>query len=284
MAIEGVLTAMVTPFAADGSLDEDAAARLMRHLLANGSDGYVLAGTTGEGATLSDAEKRRLWEVGVAEAAGAATVIAGTGTYDTAHSVRLTREAAAVGVDAVLVVTPYYLRPNRRGILAHFTAVAEAAEMPVILYNIPSRCAIDLPNDLLEELAGIPNVVAVKQARYDDLAPIDGLDLLAGNDDMLADVLDLGGTGGILVASHLAGREMRRMIDEPEARHELHASLSDLFEALSVTTNPMPVKAALRLAGHEVGSFRLPLVEPSEEELSVIRVALERRGLLAVPA
>jgi len=284
MAIEGVLTAMVTPFAADGSLDEDAAARLMRHLLANGSDGYVLAGTTGEGATLSDAEKRRLWEVGVAEAAGAATVIAGTGTYDTAHSVRLTREAAAVGVDAVLVVTPYYLRPNRRGILAHFTAVAEAAEIPVILYNIPSRCAIDLPNDLLEELAGIPNVVAVKQARYDDLAPIDGLDLLAGNDDMLADVLDLGGTGGILVASHLAGREMRRMIDEPEARHELHASLSDLFEALSVTTNPMPVKAALRLAGHEVGSFRLPLVEPSEEELSVIRVALERRGLLAVPA
>jgi 4-hydroxy-tetrahydrodipicolinate synthase len=280
MKLGGVLTAMATPFGADGGVDEDAAARLMRHLLENGSDGLVLAATTGEGATLSDDEKFALWELGVAES-GDATIIAATGTYDTRHSVELTERATEIGVDAVLAVTPYYNKPNRRGIVEHFKAIAAATDRPVVLYNIPSRTAVDMPNDLLAELGQIENVAAVKQARYEDVEPIEGLALLAGNDDMLARVLDLGGPGGILVSSHLVGREMRRMIDEPDARAEIHEELKDLFKALFVTTNPIPLKAALRLAGHDVGSPRLPLVEASEEETAVIREALERHGLLA---
>jgi 4-hydroxy-tetrahydrodipicolinate synthase len=278
--IGGILTAMVTPFDRDGALDADASARLMHHLLENGSDGLVLAGSTGEGATMTDNEKARLWELGVAEC-GDATVIAGTGTYDTHHSIELTRRASAIGVDAMLVVTPYYNRPNRRGIKAHYEAVAAATDKPIVAYNIPSRTATDMPNDLLAELARIDNVVAVKQARYDDLAPIEGMDLLAGNDDILAEVMDLGGAGGILVASHLVGREMRRVVDEPDHRHEIEDGLRDLYKALTVTTNPIPVKAALNLAGHDVGGLRLPLVEADEEETTVIRDALERHNLLA---
>jgi 4-hydroxy-tetrahydrodipicolinate synthase len=278
--IGGILTAMVTPFDREGALDEDASVRLMHYLLKNGSDGLVLAGSTGEGATLTDEEKARLWELGVAES-GDATIIAGTGTYDTQHTVELTRRATAIGVDGMLVVTPYYNRPNRRGIKAHFETVAAATDRPIVAYNIPSRTATDMPNDLLAELAEIDNVVAVKQARYDDLAPIEGMDLLAGNDDILAEVMDLGGTGGILVASHLVGREMRRIVDEPERRREIEDGLRDLYRALTVTTNPIPVKAALNLAGHDVGGLRLPLVEASDEEKAVIREALERHHLLA---
>lgn len=280
MSIGGILTAMVTPFDSEGAVDENATVRLIHHLLENGSDGLVLAGSTGEAATLTDDEKARLWELGVAEA-GDATVIAGTGTCDTRHSIELTERATEIGVDAVLVVTPYYVRPNRRGIKAHFEAIAAATDRPVVAYNIPSRTATDMPNDLLAELGQIDNVVAVKQARYEDLVPVDGLDLLAGNDDILAKVMDLGGTGGILVASHLVGREMRRIVDEPEHRHEIEDGLRDLYEALSVTTNPIPVKTALNLAGQEVGGLRLPLVEATEEEKAVIRAALERHELLA---
>jgi len=278
----GIITAMVTPFDADSRVDEDAFVDLLHHLLANGSDGVVVAGTTGEGATLDDAEKLRLFELAVAEA-GEATVIAGTGSNDTAHSVELTARAAEVGVDGALVVTPYYNKPNRRGIVAHFNAVAEGApELPIIVYNIPSRCVVDIPNDLLRELAqSIDNVTAVKQARYEDLRPIDGLELLAGNDDVLAEVLDKGGTGGICVASHLVGEEMRRMIDEPAQRHEIDEGLRDVYAAMAVTVNPIPVKTAIRMLGHEVGGFRLPMVEASEEEAEEIRTVLDRHGLLS---
>jgi 4-hydroxy-tetrahydrodipicolinate synthase len=278
--IGGILTAMVTPFDSEGELHEEAVVRLMHHLLENGSDGLVLAGTTGEAATLTDDEKARLWALGVAEA-GDATVIAGTGTHGTRHSVELTERATEIGVDAVLVVTPYYVRPNRRGILAHYEAVAAATDRPVIAYNVPSRTATDMSNDLLAELGQIENVVAVKQARNEQLEPIDGLDLLAGNDEMLGRAMDLGATGGILVASHLVGREMRRIIDEPDRREEIEAGLRDLYEALAVTTNPIPVKTALDMAGLDVGGFRLPLVEAGEDEKAVIRTALERHGLLA---
>jgi 4-hydroxy-tetrahydrodipicolinate synthase len=278
--IGGILTAMVTPFGDDGGLDEDATARLIHHLLENGSDGVVLAGSTGEGATMTDEEKARLWEIGVAEA-GDATVIAGTGTYDTRHRVEPTERATEIGVDAVLVVTPYYVRPNRRGIKAHYEAVAAATDRAVVAYNIPSRTATDMSNEVLRELGQIDNVVAVKQARYEDFGPIDGLDLLAGNDDILAKTMDVGGTGGILVASHLVGREMRRILDEPEHRHEIEDGLRDLYEALSVTTNPIPIKAALNMAGQHVGGLRLPMVEATEEEKAVIRAALERHELLA---
>jgi 4-hydroxy-tetrahydrodipicolinate synthase len=281
MGIGGILTAMVTPFDAGGDVDEDATVRLMQHLLENGSDGLVIAGSTGEAATLTDEEKARLWELAVSETPDDALIVAGTGTYDTRHTVELTERASEIGVDAMLVVTPYYVKPNRRGLRAHYEAVAGATDKPIVLYNIPGRTALDMPNDVLAELAQIENVQAVKQARYEDLAPIEGLDLLAGNDDVLARVLDMGGSGGILVASHLVGREMRRMIDEPEARDEIHDSLKDLYEALTVTTNPIPIKAALNLAGHSVGGLWLPLVEADDEEKAVIRAGLERHNLLA---
>jgi 4-hydroxy-tetrahydrodipicolinate synthase len=281
MRLGGILTAMVTPFDSTGDLDEDATARLIRHLLENGSDGLVLAGSTGEGATMTDDEKVRLWEIGVAES-GDAPIVAGTGTYDTRHSVELTERAHEVGVDAMLVVTPYYVRPNRRGIKAHYEAVAAATDRPIVTYNIPSRTATDMPNDLLAELAAdIENVTAVKQARYEDLAPIEGMDLLAGNDDVLAKVMDMGGTGGICVSSNLIGSEMRRVIDEPEHRQEIEDGLRDLYKAMSVTTNPIPVKTAMNMIGLDAGPLRLPLVEASEDERAVIREALERHNLLA---
>ncbi|MEA2389673.1 MAG: 4-hydroxy-tetrahydrodipicolinate synthase [Thermoleophilaceae bacterium] len=281
MPIGGVLTAMVTPFDDQGRVDEEAAVRVMRHLLDNGSDGLVLAGTTGEGATLTDEEKVRLWELGVAEVGDEAYLVAGTGSNDTAHSVHLTERATAVGVDAHLVVCPYYNKPNRRGLLAHYRAVAAATDLPVIVYNIPSRCVVDMDNELLRELGQIEHVDAVKQARYEHLEPIDGLDLLAGNDDTLAKVMDIGGTGGILVSSHVIGREMRRMIDEPDARHELHDGYADLFKAMFVTSSPTPVKAALNMLGLDVGGLRLPMVEASDEEAAQVRAALERHGLLS---
>ncbi|HEV2773412.1 MAG TPA: 4-hydroxy-tetrahydrodipicolinate synthase [Thermoleophilaceae bacterium] len=282
MPIGGVITAMVTPFDERGRLAQEESARLMHHLIEHGSDGFVLAGTTGEASTLSDEEKLQLWALAVEECGATATVIAGTGSNDTAHTVRLTEKATETGVDAVLVVTPYYNKPNRRGLLAHFRAAAAATDRPVILYNIPSRSVVDLPNDLLRELAEIPNVRAVKQARAEDIEPIEGLDLLAGNDDRLAEVLDKGGTGGILVASHLVGREMRRMIEEPEGRAEIAESIAEVVRALNtVAPAPATVKAAFNLLGHRLGGPRLPLVPASDEEVDAVREALERHGLLS---
>ena len=273
---------MVTPFDAHGRVNEDGAVRLMHHLLENGSDGIVVAGTTGESATLTDEEKLRMFDLAVTEC-GDALVVAGTGSNDTAHSVQLTAKATEIGVDAVLAVTPYYNKPNRRGLFAHFDQIAAATDRPVILYNIPSRVVIDLPNDFLEELADkIPNVSAVKQARMEDIEPIPGLELLAGNDDKLAEVLDKGGAGGICVCSHIVGNEMRRMIDEPDARWEIHQQISDMLETLmTLTSSPIPLKAALNMLGHDVGGLRLPLVEASEEEKAQVHAMLERHGLLS---
>jgi 4-hydroxy-tetrahydrodipicolinate synthase len=272
---------MVTPFGEDGRLDEAAAVRLMRHLIDNGSDGLVLAGTTGEGSTLDDEEKLRLWRLALDECRGEATIIANTGSNDTAHSVHLTEQATDLGVDATLVVTPYYNKPNRRGIVAHFEACAKATDRPIVVYNIPSRCVVDIPNDLLAELAQIDHVSAVKQARSEDVAPIDGMDLLAGNDDMLARTMDAGGTGGILVASHLFGAEMKRIVEEPDARAEVDDSLRDAYEALAVTVNPIPVKTALNMLGLDPGNFRLPMVPASQDEAAEVRSMLERHGLLS---
>ena len=279
MKFGGVLTAMVTPFDANGELAEGAAADLARHLLDHGSDGLVLAGTTGESPTLTDDEKVRLWEAGLAVADGA-PIIAGTGSNDTRHTVELTERAQGAGVSGALVVTPYYNKPNRAGLVAHFTTVAEATDLPVVLYNIPSRSAVDMPNDLLAELGRLPNVVAVKQARYENLAPIEGLDLLAGNDDVLAEVLDMGGTGGILVAANLVGTEMRRMVDEPERREEIQAALKPLYAALGVAPLAATTKAALNMLGHDVGGTRLPIADLSGGERATVRAALEAQGLL----
>ena len=271
---------MVTPMDAGGRVDEDAFVALLRHLADHGSDGVVVAGTTGEGATLTDDEKVRLFEL-AAEEAGDLFVVAGTGSNDTAHTVHLTERANGTGVDAMLVVTPYYNKPPLRGVKAHYEAVAQATGKPIILYNIPSRVVIDLPNHFLRELGEIPGIAAVKQARLTDIAAIDGLDVLAGNDDTLAEVLDAGGTGGILTSSHFVGREFRRMIDEPENRWAIHEQLNPLIEALNVSQLAMTIKAGLRLLGHDVGGVRLPLVECNEEEVEVVRGALERQGLLS---
>jgi 4-hydroxy-tetrahydrodipicolinate synthase len=277
-----ILTAMVTPFDAQLRVDEDATVRLMEHLVAHGSDGVVPCGTTGEAATLTDDEHLRVVELAVQTLHGRASVVAGVGSNDTRHAVHLTERASELGADALLHVTPYYNRPNRRGIVAHFEACARATDKPIVLYNIPSRTGTDMPNELLAELAErIPNVVAVKQANDDNLAPVEGLALYAGNDDVLCDTLEMGGAGGICVASHVIGDEMRRMVDEPDRRREIDAGLQDVYEALAVTTNPIGVKAALNLMGHRVGGLRLPMVEADEHETAVIRAALERHGLLA---
>ena len=285
--ISGVITAMVTPFDEGGGLDADAARRLARHLADNGSHGLVLAGTTGEAPTLSDAEKLELLGAVRDEVGDELTLICGTGSNDTQHSVGLTRSAAEAGADAVLVVTPYYNKPNRRGLEAHFAAVAEAAgSVPLVLYNIPSRCVINLPPDLLAELARIDNVVAVKQANNDELGPIDGLDVLAGNDEIFLRCLELGGSGGILVSSHLVGREMREIYDaatggDLDRAREVNADLGGIYEAMTVTSNPTPVKAGLEMLGIIGARARLPMVEADEEQRTTVRAALERQGLLA---
>jgi 4-hydroxy-tetrahydrodipicolinate synthase len=276
-----VLTAMVTPFDAEGRVDEAGAARLMHHLVDHGSDGIVLGGSTGEASTMSDDELEALWRLGVDEVGDRVTIVAGTGSNDTRHAIHLTERATEAGADATLNVTGYYNRPNRRGIVAHYTELSRATDKPVIVYNIPSRTTVDLPNDLLAELAQLDHLEAVKQARFDDIALVDGMDLYAGNDATLAEVLDLGGKGGILVASQLVGDDMRRMVDEPDARHEIHDRLLPFFEVLGVTTNPIPIKAALGLAGLPAGGLRLPLVEASQEEEAEVRRVLDSLGLLA---
>ena len=276
-----VLTAIVTPFDAGLEVDEQAFVSLMRHVLENGSDGVVVAATTGEPSTLTNAEHLRLIELACAERPSGKSVLASTGSNNTAQACAMTERAVELGADAVLSVAPYYNRPNRRGLVRHYTEIAKAAGKPVVLYNVPKRTGIDMPNDLLAELAQIEHIDYVKQANNDNLAQVDGLGLYAGNDDAFAPTLDLDGCGGILVASHVAGNLMRRMVDEPDRRAEIDAMLQPLYEALGVTTNPIPVKAACNLVGQRVGGLRLPLVEADEHETDVVRRALVECGLLA---
>ena len=276
-----ILVPMVTPFDASGRVDDEAAVRLMNHLIERGCDGLVLCGTTGEAATLSDEEHLGIIRLAVEEMGQRCTIVAGVGSNDTRHAVHLTQRATELGADAMLSVNPYYSRPNRRGIVRHYEEINRATDKPIMLYNIPQRTASDLSNDLLAELAQLEHVVAVKQANPDNLARIDGLQIYAGNDDMLADVLDMGEPGGVLVSAHLFGDELRRMVDEPENRREIDASLQDVFRDLAVAPLASSTKAALNLLGLPVGPPRLPYVELDEEELAVIRAMLERHGLLA---
>lgn len=280
MSLGAVLTAIVTPFDERGAVDEKAFVDLFAHLVTHGSDGVVVCGTTGESPTLSIEEHVRLIELACAERPAGATVVASTGSNDTRHAVEMTEQATAAGADAILSVTPYYNRPNRRGLLAHYGEVARATDKPVVLYNIPSRVSLDIANDLLAELAQIERIDYVKQANNANLAPVDGLGIYAGNDDLFGSVLDMGGCGGILVASHVVGPQMRRMVDEPENRAEIEASLKPVFDAMGVTTNPIPVKAALALLGHCRAGLRLPLVEADDDEVAVVRTALEGAGVL----
>jgi 4-hydroxy-tetrahydrodipicolinate synthase len=283
--IGGVLTAMVTPFAEDRSVDEAAARSLARHLLENGSHGLVLAGTTGESPTLDDEEKLSLLRAVRDELGPDVLIICGTGSNDTRHSEHLSAAAADAGADAVLAVTPYYSKPNFTGIRAHYEAVAKAAGIPVVLYNIPSRVVVNLSPEQLSELAQIENVVAVKQANDDELQSIDGLPVLAGNDGTFLRALEMGEAGGILVASHLVGPEMRAIYEavqagEVDRAREIDAKLRPIYEVLG-RTNPIPVKAGLELLGVCSGRARLPIVEADDEQRAEVRQALEAHGLLA---
>lgn len=289
-----VLTAVVTPFRQDGSVDFHLFQRLCAHLAVNGSDGVVVAGTTGESPTLTDRERLDLFAAAVEAVGDRASVIAGTGTYSTAHSVHLTERAHDLGVDGVLVVTPYYNKPTPSGIVAHFRAIADACDLPIVVYNIPQRVVVNIEPETLAELAGIPNVVAVKQATTDReqarrIVEETGLALYAGNDDLLLPFLELGGAGGVFVFTHLVGPRVKELIrrfraGDRDGARALEEELRPVVEATAVTTNPIAVKAALAVTGWEVGGLRLPLVEATDDERERIRALLEQAGVLPVPA
>jgi len=280
---------MATPFDESGAVDEVAALKLATHLLEHGSHGLVISGSTGEAPTLTDEEALVLVRAIRKEIGDDALLICGTGTNYTQHSIELTKGAAEAGADAALVVTPYYNKPNPAGIQAHFETIAAAVpDLPIIAYNIPSRVVVNVPPELLAELAKIDNVVAVKQANNDELRQIEGLGLLAGNDDVFLKTLELGGAGGILVASHLVGPQMREMWDAAQAgdldrARAVDSGLRQVYAAMGVTTNPIPVKAALTMMGLiPTDTMRLPLVAADVEQKATVRAALEGVGLTPV--
>ncbi|HEX3266779.1 MAG TPA: 4-hydroxy-tetrahydrodipicolinate synthase [Gaiellaceae bacterium] len=284
-----VLTAVVTPFDASGAVDHDRFRELAAYLVDNGSDGLVVAGTTGEAPTLSDDERLELIGTAVQAVGDRAMVIAGTGTYSTAHSVHLTEQAHELGVDGFLVVTPYYNKPPVRGIVEHFKAVADVSDKPIVVYNIPARVALNLETDAIAQLAEIPTVRAVKQANGDlqqARAIVDlGLALYAGDDDLILPFAELGGTGGICVHTHVVGPQVKELITrvregDLDGARRIEQETAPALEILKVQTNPIAIKAALNLLGHDVGGLRLPLVEATEDEIAQVRDCLERLKLL----
>jgi 4-hydroxy-tetrahydrodipicolinate synthase len=286
-----VITAMATPFSKDGSFDADGARSRASHLVANGSEGLVLAGTTGESPTLGHEEKRDLWTAVAEEVAGRASIIAGTGTYNTAESVELTETAQAAGADAILVVTPYYSRPPQSGLLAHFTAIAASTDLPVILYDIPSRTGRKIEHPTLLELAKVPNIVGVKDAAGDPAgtaklaAEAPGFRIWSGDDALTLPMLSVGGIGVISVASHLAGHRIAECLaahdkGDVEGAAQIDHELRPLYEVLFITANPIPLKAALQMVGLPAGPVRLPLVDATDAERDRVRSVLERLGLL----
>jgi 4-hydroxy-tetrahydrodipicolinate synthase len=285
-----VLTAMLTPFHPDGSVNVEKFRELAGHLVDNGSDGVVVAGTTGESPTLSDDEKLELFAAAKDAVGDRATVVAGTGTYDTAHSRRLTRRAHDVGVDAMLVVTPYYNKPPQRGIVRHFQAIAGETDKPIVVYNIPNRVVVNIEPATIRELAAIENVRAVKQA-LDDVEQarnvVDaGLDLYAGDDNLIFPFLEVGGVGGVCVHTHVWGPQTKEMVQryrdgDADGARTLNDELRPAYDLLKVATNPIAIKTAMNLLGHELGGFRLPLVEATPDEVEQVRSCLARGGVLA---
>ncbi|MDQ2984292.1 MAG: 4-hydroxy-tetrahydrodipicolinate synthase [Actinomycetota bacterium] len=285
-----VLTAIATPFADDGSVNYEKFGELAQHLVANGSDGIVVAGTTGESPTLTDDERLELLRAAIDAVGEEATVVAGTGTNSTAHSVHLTEQAHEAGAHGFLVVAPYYNRPPPRGIVEHFKAVAAVSDRPIVVYNIIARTTINIEPETMVELAEIPSVQAVKQANDDldqarrILAETD-LDLYAGDDNLVYPFLELGGTGGVCVHTHVVGPQVAEMIrlfreGDAEGAKRIDGELGPAYELLRVTTNPIPIKTAMNLLGHELGGFRLPLVDATEAEQAQVRSCLERLGAL----
>jgi 4-hydroxy-tetrahydrodipicolinate synthase len=286
-----VLTAIVTPFDKDGAVDYERFRALARHVVDSGADGLVVAATTGESPTLTDDEKFELWAASVDEVGERATVIASTGTYSTAHSVHLTEKAYELGVDGFLVVTPYYNKPPPSGIVAHFQAIAAASDKPIIVYNIPQRVVVNIEPETMVELAQIPSVKAVKQATEDldqarRITAETDLALYAGSDHLVYPFLEVGGVGGVVVHGNIVPGRVKELIrlyneGDSEGARRIDDELKPLVDALGVTINPIPVKAALNLLGHEVGGLRLPLVEATADEIAEIRSGLERAGLTA---
>ena len=284
-----ILTAIVTPFKRDGAVDLDAFRALASHLVESGSDGLVVTGTTGESPTLSDDERFALYEAAVDEVGDRATVVAGTGTYSTEHSVHLTARAHELGVHGFLVVTPYYNKPPVRGIVEHFRAVSDVSDRPIVVYNIPGRVVLNLEAETIAQLAEIPTVRAAKQANPDlDQARrivALGLDLYAGDDDLVLPFLELGGLGGVCVHTHVVGPQVKEMVrlfraGDVEGARALDEELRPSIDLLRVVVNPIAIKCALNLLGHEVGGLRLPLVEATDDEREAVRGCLERLGLL----
>ncbi len=284
-----VLTATVAPFDADGKVDAEKYAELCTYLVENGSDGVVVNGTTGEASTLSEGERVELLNAAIDAIGDRATVIAGTGTNSTEHSINLTEQAHEAGAHGVLVITPYYNKPPPRGIVEHFKAVAAATDRPVIAYNIPGRVAINIEPETMTELADIPNVKAVKQSN-DDLGQARhivelGLDLYAGDDNLVLPFVELGAMGGVCVHTHVVGPQVKELIrvakeGDLDGARRIDEELAPAYELIGVVTGPIQMKAALNMLGHEVGGLRLPLVEASEEQQIQIRSCLERLKLL----
>lgn len=292
-----VLTAMITPFKHDGALDLKGARTLARHLVEHGSDGIVVSGTTGESPTLTHDEKMSLFEAVLDEVEDDAKVIAGTGTYNTAESIELTKEAGALGVDACLTVTPYYSKPPQNGLVAHFTAIAEESSVPLMLYDIPGRTGRRVEVATLLQLAEHPNIVAVKDAIGDaaetarvrrelDSNGHEAFEIYSGDDPLLLPHIAAGATGIVSVCSHLVGPQIKQIFEawrdgKVKEAGRIFLELQPLFTTImTLTASPIPVKAAVGMLGLPAGPPRLPLVEPTADEQAAIRSALEVAGLL----
>jgi len=286
-----ILTAMITPFKEDGSLDLDGAKVLARELVESGSDGLVVAGTTGESPTLSHEEKLALFRA-VKEAVGEqAAVIAGTGSNNTAASAELTAEAASCGVDGVMLVVPYYNKPSQEGLYQHFLACAKATSLPVMLYNVPGRTGANLLPETVARLSRVENIVALKEAsgNFDQVSEIlrqvpEHFRVYSGDDSLTLPLVALGAYGVVSVASHLVGRELKAMVEALVAgrlaeAQAIHLGLFPLFKALFMAPNPVPVKAALSLLGRPAGKPRLPLVGLAAKEEAELRRVLEEVGV-----
>jgi 4-hydroxy-tetrahydrodipicolinate synthase len=287
-----VITAMITPFDQEGNVHYAEAEKLAAHLVANGSDGIVVCGTTGESPTLSWDEEYQLFQVVKSAVAGKAKVIAGTGSNSTSEAIEATRKAAQLGVDASLQVVPYYNKPSQQGIYGHFEAIAKACDLPMMLYNIPGRTGQALEPETIAKLAQVAGIVAIKEAtgNIDIASQIRSLTppefkIYSGDDSLTLPTLAIGGSGVVSVASHLVGNQIQQMIAAFESGQnqqatQLHLKLLPLFKGLFFAPNPMPVKAALKLQGWEVGGLRLPMCELPTESLPQLHQLLQSQGLV----
>ncbi|MGG0337581.1 4-hydroxy-tetrahydrodipicolinate synthase [Priestia aryabhattai] len=286
-----VLTAMVTPFDQNGEIDFNATKTLVEHLITNGTDGLVVAGTTGESPTLTTEEKIELFKCVVKAAAGRVHVIAGTGSNNTQASISLTKLAEETGVDGIMLVAPYYNKPSQEGLYQHFKTIAESTSLPVMLYNIPGRSIVNISVETIVRLSEIPNVVSIKEAsgNLDAMAEIisktpSDFTLYSGDDGLTIPVLAIGGTGVISVASHIIGNDMQEMINafkngDVQKAAAIHRNLLPIMRTLFIAPSPSPVKAALNLNGIQVGGVRLPMVPLSNKEQSALEKVLQTSGI-----